>query len=58
MASPLAFLALADYIGPCYFRVEMSPAAMKIYSKDFPFELGKAYAVKDGKDAPSSPPVI
>jgi transketolase len=46
-----AFLAMADYIGPCYFRVEMSPAAMKIYSKDFPFELGKAYAVKDGKDA-------
>lgn len=46
-----AFLAMADYIGPCFFRVEMSPASMKIFSNDYPFELGKAYALKDGKDA-------
>lgn len=46
-----AFLAMADYIGPVFFRLEMSPASMKIYSEDYPFELGKAYQIKDGKDA-------
>ena len=46
-----AFLAMADYIGPVFFRLEMSPASMKVYSEDYPFELGKAYQIKDGKDA-------
>ena len=46
-----AFLAMADYIGPVFYRQEMSPAMMSIYTPDFPFELGKAYALKDGKDA-------
>ena len=46
-----AFLAMADYIGPVFFRMEMSPTALKIFTEDYPFELGKAYAIKDGKDA-------
>jgi transketolase len=46
-----AFVAMADYIGPVFFRIEMSPPTMKIFSEDYPFELGKAYAIKDGKDA-------
>jgi transketolase len=46
-----AFLAMADYIGPVFFRMEMSPSPLKIFTDDYPFEIGKAYAVKDGKDA-------
>ena len=47
-----AFIAMADYIGPVYFRMEYSaPAPLKIFTDDYPFEIGKAYAIKDGKDA-------
>ena len=47
-----AYLAMADYIGPVYFRMEQSaPAPFKIFTDDYPFEIGKAYAIKDGKDA-------
>jgi transketolase len=47
-----AYLAMADYVGPVYFRMEQSaPAPFKIFTDDYPFEIGKAYAIKDGKDA-------
>jgi len=46
-----AFLAMGDYIGPCFFRMENSPPPIKVFSKDYLFDLGKAYAIKDGKDA-------
>jgi transketolase len=47
-----AFLAMADYIGPVYFRSEQSaPNPLRIFTNDYPFEIGKAYAIKDGKDA-------
>ena len=47
-----AFLAMADYIGPVYFRMEYSaPNPMRIFTNDYPFEIGKAYTIKDGKDA-------
>ena len=47
-----AFIAMADYVGPVYFRMEQSaPAPFKIFTEDYPFEIGKAYAIKDGKDA-------
>ena len=47
-----AFLAMADYIGPVYFRMEYtSPTPLKIFTDDYPFEIGKAYVIKDGKDA-------
>ena len=45
-----AFVAMADYIGPVYFRLE-SQNPMKIFTNDYPFEIGKAYTIKDGKDA-------
>ena len=45
-----AFIAMADYIGPVFFRIE-SQAPMKIFTDDYPFEIGKAYTIKDGKDA-------
>ena len=45
-----AFLAMADYIGPVYFRMEFQ-SPMRIFTDDYPFEIGKAYTIKDGKDA-------
>ncbi len=45
-----AFIAMADYIGPVYFRME-SQNCLRIFTNDYPFEIGKAYTVKDGKDA-------
>jgi transketolase len=45
-----AFIAMADYIGPVFFRMESQPP-MQIFTEDYPFEIGKAYAIKDGKDA-------
>jgi transketolase len=47
-----AFMAMADYIGPVFFRMEYSaPTPLKIFTDDYPFEIGKAYVIKDGKDA-------
>jgi transketolase len=47
-----AYIAMVDYVGPVYFRMEYSaPAPYKIFTEDYPFEIGKAYAIKDGKDA-------
>ena len=45
-----AFLAMADYIGPVFFKMEGQPS-LRIYTEDYPFEIGKAYTIKDGKDA-------
>ena len=43
---------MADYIGPVFFRMEYtSPPPLKIFTDDYPFEIGKAYVIKDGKDA-------
>jgi transketolase len=47
-----AYLAMVDYVGPVYFRMEYAaPAPFKIFTDDYPFEIGKAYQIKDGKDA-------
>ena len=46
-----ALVAMADYYGPVFYRQEMSPAPLKIFTEDYPFEIGKAYVIKDGKDA-------
>lgn len=46
-----AFMAMADYVGPVFFRMEVSPLPLKIFTDDYPFQIGKAYAIKDGKDA-------
>ena len=47
-------LAITDYIGPVFMRLEAgvgSPPPLKIFSEDYQFEIGKAYTIKDGKDA-------
>ena len=46
-----SFVAMADYVGPVYYRMEASPAPLKIFTDDYPFEIGKAYVIKEGKDA-------
>jgi len=46
-----AFIAMADYIGPVFFRQEMSPPPLRIFTEDYPFNIGKAYAIKNGTDA-------
>ena len=43
--------AMLQYIGPVLLRQESSPSPMRIFAADVPFDIGKAYAVKDGKDA-------
>lgn len=46
-----AFLAMADYIGPVFFRQDTAPPTLSIFTEDYPFNIGKAYQIKDGKDA-------
>ncbi len=46
-----AFIAMTKYIGPAYIRQEAGPVPPSIYTEDLPFQLGKAYSIKDGKDA-------
>ena len=43
--------AMLQYIGPVLLRQESSPPSMRIFADDVPFEIGKAYVIKDGKDA-------
>jgi transketolase len=43
--------AMLQYIGPVLLRQESSPPPMRIFAPDAPFDIGKAFAVKDGKDA-------
>ena len=47
-------VAMTDYIGPVFLRLEAgfgSPLPLKIFTEDYPFDIGKAYTIKDGKDA-------
>jgi transketolase len=46
-----ATTAMLQYIGPVLLRQEASPPPLKIFTDDYPFDIGKAYVVKDGKDA-------
>jgi len=43
--------AMFDYIGPVFLRQEASPPPAKIFAGDYPFEIGKATPVKEGRDA-------
>jgi transketolase len=43
--------AMMQYIGPTLLRQESSPSGYKIFSQDMPFDIGKAFFLKDGKDA-------
>ncbi len=46
-----AMMAIAEYIGPVFLKIEASPPPLRIFTDDYPFDLGKGYMVKDGKDA-------
>ena len=46
-----ATTAMLQYIGPVLLRQESSPSPIKIFADDVPFDIGKAYPVKDGRDA-------
>ena len=43
--------AMMQYIGPCMVKMEMSPNPFRIFTDDYPFDIGKAYSLRDGKDA-------
>lgn len=43
--------AMMQYIGPCVIRQESSPVPLKIFREDYPFNIGKAYTIKEGSDA-------
>ncbi|MBI4296192.1 MAG: transketolase family protein [Chloroflexi bacterium] len=49
--SEKATVAMMQYVGPVFLRLEASPPPLKIFSEDYPFDIGKAYTIKDGKDA-------
>jgi transketolase len=46
-----ATTAMMQYIGPCAVKMEMSPNPFTIFTDDYPFDIGKAYSLRDGKDA-------
>jgi len=43
--------AMMQYIGPVVIKQEMSPEPLSIFTDDYPFDIGKAYSLRDGKDA-------
>ena len=43
--------AMMQYIGPVVVKMEMSPNPFTIFTDDYPFDIGKAYSLRDGKDA-------
>jgi transketolase len=43
--------AMLQYVGPVLLRQESSPSPIRIFSPDRPFDIGKAFSLKDGKDA-------
>jgi len=45
-------LATMDYVGPVFIKIEssFSPLPLRIFSEDYPFDIGKSHTVKDGAD--------
>ncbi len=43
--------AMLQYVGPVLLRQESSPMPIKIFAEDVPFDIGKAFSLRDGKDA-------
>lgn len=50
VSTRLAVLAAAEYEGPVYLSFTRDPVPV-IYRENFPFEIGKAVRVREGKDA-------
>jgi transketolase len=46
-----ATAAMMQYIGPVLLRIEVSPNTISIFHQDRPFDIGKAFSLKDGRDA-------
>jgi transketolase len=46
-----AAAAMLQYVGPVLLRQESSPPSIRIFADDVPFDIGKAFSIKDGKDA-------
>jgi transketolase len=46
-----AATAMLQYVGPVLFRQESSPPSIRIFADDVPFDIGKAFSIRDGKDA-------
>jgi transketolase len=42
--------ALCDFNGPAYLRLTGGPGLPIVYEEDFPFEIGKAISVREGKE--------
>jgi transketolase len=42
---------MMQYIGPVVIKQEMSPDPFTIFTNDYPFNIGQAYSLRDGKDA-------
>jgi transketolase len=43
--------AMLQYVGPVLLRQESSPPSIKIFAEDLPFDIGRAFSLRDGKDA-------
>ncbi len=43
--------AMLQYVGPVLLRQESSPPSIKIFADDVPFNIGKAFSLREGKDA-------
>jgi len=43
--------AMLQYVGPVLLRQESSPPPIKIFADDLPFDIGKAFSLRDGRDA-------
>lgn len=44
-----AVKAAAEYYGPVYIRLSRMSSPL-LFDKDYPFQIGKAYTIKEGKD--------
>jgi transketolase len=43
--------AMLQYVGPVLLRQESSPPSIKIFADGLPFDIGKAFSLRDGRDA-------
>jgi transketolase len=43
--------AMLQYVGPVLIKHESSPSPIRIFSPDVPFDIGKGFWLKEGKDA-------
>lgn len=46
-----AMVAISDYIGPVFYRQDNGPSPLQIFTPEYRFELGRAYFIREGRDA-------